>query len=250
MKEDGNMLICVEGMDGVGKSTIAGDISQLLNIPIIEKPINSLLMLEGNQSYKIKEKIYDDYSENIQAIYYLMGYLSALELATKNDIILDRGFLSTYYFSYCEKNSNLFDFFAENYGFPDLTIIIYASITERIRRIKNRDKNDYDLKKERLYVDDYTKIFNAIERYSIPSVVINTERLSETEVVNLVVNIIHYWNLSVSNREKIMNIFNVNTLEKCGNLSYDDLLNNLINELENKKIYINRRNKDEKNYNK
>ena len=246
----GVMLISVEGMDGVGKSTIVGAISHFLNIPVIEKPIKSLLILEQKQSHKIKEKIYGEYSENIQAMYYLMGYLSALELGNQNDFILDRGFLSTYYFSYCKKNSNLFDFFAENYGFPDLTVVLYASITERIKRIKNRDKNDHDLNKGRLYVDDYTKYFNAIEKYSIPSVIINTEKLSKVEVVKLVIEIIDYWNLNQSNRDKIMDMFSISNLHKCGDLSYDELHNNLIAELENKKISIKRMKRDEKNYNK
>ena len=37
------MLISVEGLDGVGKSTISKALSSSLNIPIAEKPIKKLL---------------------------------------------------------------------------------------------------------------------------------------------------------------------------------------------------------------
>ena len=129
------MLISIEGLDGVGKTTIVSNLSKALKIPNIEKPIKSLLELNPVHSKKIKEKLYASYSPSIQAMYYLFGYLSALEQGKNADYILDRGFLSTYYFSYCKENASLFDFFAYNYGFPDLTILLYASIEERIKRI-------------------------------------------------------------------------------------------------------------------
>lgn len=63
------MLISVEGLDGVGKSTISKALSSSLNIPIAEKPIKKLLYLSDEQSKKITEKIYGSYSSNIQAMY-------------------------------------------------------------------------------------------------------------------------------------------------------------------------------------
>ena len=59
-------------------------------MPIAEKPIKKLLYLDDKQSKKITEKIYSCYSSNIQAMYYLMGYLSVLEDAKKNDILMER----------------------------------------------------------------------------------------------------------------------------------------------------------------
>ena len=131
------MLISVEGLDGVGKSTISKALSSSLNIPIAEKPIKKLLYLSDEQSKKITEKIYGSYSSNIQAMYYLMGYLSVLEDSKKFDLLMDRGFLSTYYFSYNVENSSLFDMFVQNYGLPDITIVLYATVESRIKRIQH-----------------------------------------------------------------------------------------------------------------
>ena len=99
------MLIVIEGLDGVGKSSVVDHISSTLNIPIISKPLNRLLELSKEQSNSIKERIHKDYSPNLQAMYYLMGHLSALEDGHRQDSILDRGFLSTYYFSSNENPS-------------------------------------------------------------------------------------------------------------------------------------------------
>ena len=90
------MLISIEGLDGVGKSTLTSVLSSELKMPIISKPIKSLLELTPDQSKNITNKIYGNYSKNLQAMYYLLGYLSALEDGKNGSYILDRGFISTY----------------------------------------------------------------------------------------------------------------------------------------------------------
>ena len=50
------MLISIEGLDGVGKTTIVSNLSKALKIPNIEKPIKSLLELNPDHSKKIKKK--------------------------------------------------------------------------------------------------------------------------------------------------------------------------------------------------
>ncbi len=95
------MLISVEGLDSVGKSSLVESIFKELQMPIISNPIKSMLELNSSQANKIKETIYGKYSSNVQAMYYLLGYLGTLEDGKKYDYIFDRVFLSTYYFSYC-----------------------------------------------------------------------------------------------------------------------------------------------------
>lgn len=51
------MLISIEGLDGVGKTTISNAIMKSLNISLVEKPIRNLLDIDDNQSKKITQNI-------------------------------------------------------------------------------------------------------------------------------------------------------------------------------------------------
>lgn len=235
------MIISVEGLDGVGKSSLVAELSRFFKFPIIEKPINVLLELTPSQSNSIKEKIYSNYSSDIQAMYYLLGYLAALENGNTGDYILDRGFLSTYYFSFYQENADLFDFFAHTYGFPNLTFLLYASKEKRISRIQNRNSNDRDLKKERLYNDDYEKYIEAINKYNIPHITISTENLSQSEASNLAIEICNLWIKGGECRNKILDLFNVNNLSKFKNSTYFELQQVLKNSLDEQKKYVRRK---------
>jgi len=206
------VLVSVEGLDGVGKTSVTNYLSSSLNMTIIEKPIKKLLYLDDEQSKKITGKIYGRYSSNIQAMYYLMGFLSVLEDAKKDDILMDRGFLSTYYFSYNKENSVLFDMFVMNYGVPDLTIVLYASVEERIKRIKNRNISDDDLKKKRLYVDGYDKYFEALKKYNMPYLLINNENLLLEETLSLVLTLLELVLEKRENLDILKDLFSIENL--------------------------------------
>lgn len=221
------MLISIEGMDGVGKSSVLSHVSSSLEIPIVEKPMKRLLSLDDSHSREITHKIYGKYSKNIQAMYYLMGYLTVLEDSKKEDLLLDRGFMSTYYFSYCEETATVFDMFVYNYGLPDVTILLYASIEERIKRIKDRNASDNDLKKQRIYTDGYDKHFEAIKKYNIPCLVINTENLSVTETSNLVLKIINMVKNNRNTLDVLKEIFSIDNIDSMENFSFQ-YINQLI----------------------
>ena len=223
------MLISIEGLDGVGKTGVAKALAEKFDYPLIAKANRRLYGITKEQSDQIAGKIYNQYSTNMQALYYLIGYLSVLEDGKKQDYISDRSILSTYYFSCCEENQALFDFFANNYGFPDLTIILYASAEERIRRIINRDQFDSDLKKERVYKNGYTKYFDAIAKYNVPYLLVNTERINQEEVIDITSRLIKIWNKDLEARSYIQSIFNINNIEQLKNYSYQELLNILDN---------------------
>lgn len=233
------MLVSVEGLDGVGKSTITNHLASFLNMPIAEKPIKKLLYLDDEQSKKITEKIYGCYSSNIQAMYYLTGYLSVLEDAKKDDILMDRGFLSTYYFSYNKENSALFDMFVMNYGVPDLTIVLYASVEERIKRIKNRDISDDDLKKKRIYVDGYDKYFEALKKYNMPYLLINNENLSLEETSSLVLTLLELVMAKIENFDILKDLFSIENLFINSQYSFQEITELISNKI-NSNVSINK----------
>ncbi len=226
------MLIVIEGLDGVGKSSVVEYISNTLQIPIISKPLNNLLDLTKQQSQGIKKKIHKDYSQNVQAMYYLMGHLSALEDGRKQDSILDRGFISTYYFSSNDENMALFDTFASNFTPPDITIILYASVEERLRRIKNRDASDEDLQKKRIYQDGYQKYFEALRKYNIPHLIVPTDNLNEEQVKRLVLRLIE---LSHQGNNKVQELFSVDNFLNLTNLTEEEIYSLLEQKIYTKK---------------
>ena len=232
------MLISIEGMDGVGKSTITKRVSKALDIPLVEKPIDRLLCLDKEHSNIITEKIYSDYSSNVQGMYYLLGYLSALEDSKKEDIIRDRSFLSTYYFSYNEENAPLFDIIANYYGLPDLTIILYASIDERIKRIKKRNSSDVDLNKKRLCIDDYTKFFEGIKKYNMPYLVINNEKLQAEDTALLVSTIVKLIIENKENLDNLKSIFSIENMKSISDLSIEDMIELIKNNVSNNRIKV------------
>ena len=232
------MLISIEGMDGVGKSTITKRVSKTLDIPLVEKPIDRLLCLDKEHSNIITEKIYSDYSSNVQGMYYLLGYLSALEDSKKEDIIMDRSFLSTYYFSYNEENAPLFDIIANYYGLPDLTIILYASIDERIKRIKKRNSSDVDLNKKRLYIDDYTKFFEGIKKYNMPYLVINNEKLQAEDTALLVSTLVKLIIENKENLDNLKSIFSIENMKSISDLSIEDMIELIKNNVSNNRIKV------------
>lgn len=234
------MLICFEGMDGTGKSVVSKKVSSNLDFKYVEKPIDKLLYLDKGQSSNIVEKLYSEYSKKMQAMYYLMGFLSTLEDSKRNNIILDRGLLSTYYFSYDEETRYLFDSLIQNNGKPDLNIILFASIEERIKRIRDRNSLDIDLNKERIYNDGYNIIFDGIKQYDMNYVIINTNKLSVEEVCNLSELIIKYfikYNISFS---QYQSCFSIDDFFRQENMTEDELKSDISN-YNNKKIKLQKR---------
>ncbi len=65
---------------------------------------------------------------------------------------------------------------------PDLTIVLYASVETRMKRIRDRDSKDFDLVDPEKKVDGYDKMLAFLNEFEIPYVLINTENKSIEEV--------------------------------------------------------------------
>ena len=218
------MLICYEGLDGVGKSEVSKSVAKNIGFKFVEKPTKVLLSLNETKDIELMKKIHYDYSKKVQATYYLMGYISVLEDSRKENIILDRGVLSTYYFSHHETTNNIFDFYVNNYGSPDLTIVLYASIEERIKRISKRNPSDIDLSKKRIYSDDYAKYKEGINKYEMNHIVIGTDLMNKDQVVEICTRVTKMF---IENPQKVyslQNFLNINNIDELNKISYQEML--------------------------
>ena len=188
------MKIAIEGMDGVGKSTIAKKIADSNSMKYIEKPLIELFntkTIDGKTNLEnICENIYNQQSELIKAWFFGLGNIYTFLKYNDEDLIIDRHFASNYFWNGTDKSIPIFNCMLELIGVPDLTIILFASVETRMKRLYNRNPNDFDLTDEEKKVLGYDKMIDFLENFTIPYVVVNTENKNIDDVCNEVQNII------------------------------------------------------------
>ena len=95
------MKIAIEGMDGVGKTTIAKMVANSNNMIYVEKPLTNLFETEDKDGKKIlakvSEKIYEFDDEAIKAWFFGMGNIYTFLKYKESDLIIDRHFASNYF---------------------------------------------------------------------------------------------------------------------------------------------------------
>lgn len=182
------MYIAIEGMDGVGKTTIAKLLSQKFNMEYIEKPMKKFMNCDEQYYNDLCNFMFGLENQDITLCFYMLGNIVTKYLG--ENIIVDRNILSSYFWDCNEKNKNIFDYFLPKAALPNLTIILYADVSTRIERIKNRNINDGDLENEITLKDGYEKMVNYAEELNIPYILIDTNNMDLDEVLNTCSDII------------------------------------------------------------
>jgi dTMP kinase len=142
------MLIALEGIDGVGKTTSCNLLQERLSIigkasvihdPALDEPIGQFVVERRLQTEPFDASIwamlYSCSSINLQSG--KKGYLKQIELG--NTIILDRTILSTYAYYFGKCSFQWLDEIHKPYKQPDLTIILDLDINENHKRLQTRD---------------------------------------------------------------------------------------------------------------
>lgn len=179
------MHIAIEGIDGVGKSTAANNLAKELGFKLIEKPLHYLFDEgESDELYiRIRNEVNKSKNKAFTGWFYGLGNIYLYEKFKDENIITDRHILSNYCWSGDESTDYIFDAIYKTVGAPDFTFIIYADPEAVEKRLKQRDKNDPDLKKVVYIPTAYEKMQKILKRYDMPSMLIDTTDLNEREVV-------------------------------------------------------------------
>jgi len=182
------MRIAIEGMDGVGKTTIAKILSEQLDYKYVDKPFKFLfenLNLNESDIKKIEWKLYETEDEALITLFYGIGLMYGTRCNTEENIIYDRHFVSNYYWHGTEETKTLHNELIKLCGTPDLTILLKASVATRMKRIFDRNHNDADLKNCAMYDYGYEKMEKFLQIYGFDYIVIDTEKLLPEEVVDI-----------------------------------------------------------------
>ena len=189
------MKIAIEGMDGVGKSTVSKRLATDFDMMLIEKPLSELFELADVNGSKelngVSSKIYDFEDEAIKAWFFGLGNLYTFIKYEDKDLVIDRHFASNYFWNGTNRTDCIFNTMIELIGVPDLTVVLTASVNSRLERLYNRNPNDYDITDVEKMVKGDDKMIDFLNRFNIPFVEVNTDNKNADEVYEEVKSLVN-----------------------------------------------------------
>lgn len=190
------MHIAIEGMDGVGKTTICNLLKDILNYKLVEKPLQYILNKDEDfiDIYKRTRDIIN-HGENklLSTMFYLLGTVVAYDYFKNINIITDRFYLSNFAWSLTDEYKDLYKYIIRKIGKPNLTVILYANKNVIRERMAKRKENDSNINKIPYTEIIYKRMISFSNELNLNYVVINTEEKTPQEIVNL---ILEKWNES------------------------------------------------------
>lgn len=181
------MKIVIEGMDGVGKSTVCHRLAEELKFKYVDGILHSFFKDLGYKNSEIKDLDFSisQFAELDNSIIrtWFFGFANIFNLLYYDEnLIIDRHCLTTYFWNADENSKHIYRFMQELTGKPDLVIILFASPEVRYKRLYGRNKNDADLQDVRKMTYGYDKFIEGASYLGLNYSVINTDELSEDEV--------------------------------------------------------------------
>ena len=186
--------ISIEGMDGVGKSTICQLLAAKLNFEFIEKPLHYLFdnLFEELNSIdiyqKIAKKVNANANRNFTSLFYSLGSIYMYELFKNRNIITDRHLASNFAWSGTDYNEDVYQLVLNKIGTPKYTFILYATKDEIIKRLKSRDKNDKDIARAIHSEEIYNKMITFCKKNNFPFMIIDTTKLTPKKIVDIIIS--------------------------------------------------------------
>lgn len=184
------MKIAIEGMDGVGKTTVAQELAKRNNFTYIGNAIHQLFGITDKESsyYKMFQEKEDEIflrsgNDVLRAWLCSIGNIYTATQAKGKNLIVDRHILSNFQQNGTKENAKIYQTLVELIGIPDMSVILYASPEVRLKRIYNRNKKDKDLNDKTIMVDEYSKMIKFAEKFNMPYIIIDTDKKDLEEIV-------------------------------------------------------------------
>ncbi len=180
------MHIAIEGMDGVGKTTISKKLAVKLNFKFVEKPLHYLFDSPNkfDNYFRIREYVNNQTNLKFTSWFYGLGNILTYHLFENQNIITDRHLVSNFFWSGDETSRPVFDCLIELIGKPDITILLYADEKSIRKRLRKRNKHDEDIKKTHLNQFAIFKMEQFLIEYKMKYFKIDTSNLSLEKVLD------------------------------------------------------------------
>ena len=184
--------ISIEGMDGVGKTTVCNLLAKATGYTFITKPLHYLTDCDENNwpnYYRARDIANSSDNKDFSAWFYGLGLIYSYEKFKNQNIITDRHIVSNYCWSVVPSNMDIFDLLIKKIGKPTLTVILYADEKTIGSRLTKRDPNDSDLKRVHKTEQVYEKMISFCELKHFPYMVIDSSKLTPSEIVERILEV-------------------------------------------------------------
>ena len=196
------MIVALEGMDGSGKSTVAEKIAPNIGFAHYKQKMIDKYGMDENFYHHFVKQVRHSSNEKLAIMFYTLRCMIDNEDKNNENSIVERSITSMYYFEREKISEEEWNFLLSLGVIPDLTIILYADVEERIKRITKRNPNDYDLTSSEALQDGYDVMFDFVKQHNIPYIGIDTTNKSIDEVAIICENIINGYQKCPDNKKK------------------------------------------------
>lgn len=182
--------ISIEGMDGVGKSTVCHFLAERTGYTFVTKPLHYLTDSEDSKEwpnyFRARDIANSSENRDFSAWFYGLGLIYSYERFKNQNIITDRHIVSNYCWSGVPSNMDIFDLLIKKLGAPTLTVILYANEETVRNRLLKRDVGDSDLKRVGKTEKVYERMISFCELKHFPYIVIDTSKLNPEQIVDII----------------------------------------------------------------
>ena len=190
------MHIAIDGIDGVGKTTLARELARRTGARFVEKHLHALFDGEDPADIpnymRITQKVNASKDLVFRAWFYALGNLYLREHYAGQDIVTDRYFASNYSWNGCPGNAYVFEHLIGELGKPEITFLIYVRPEVRAERLRLRNPEDADLRNATRDFSDrmYHRLRDFLDRYDFHYHLIDTSDMDAGQTLEKVCGII------------------------------------------------------------